>query len=126
MEKLNKKRTPKKERFKRMSITTVTYMEYPRLYVLIRNDLDPRYAAVQAGHAVAEWCLWRDGWENKTLIYLGVPDAESLLRWEKKLELRDIDYKIFCEPDIGNQPTALATCIWNKNDSKIFQKLELK
>ena len=28
-----------------------------RLYVIARRDLSPSYAAVQAGHAVAEWML---------------------------------------------------------------------
>lgn len=47
-----------------------------KLYVLVRKDLSKSQQAVQAGHAVAEFLLNNDdhGWDNGTLVYLGVPD----------------------------------------------------
>jgi hypothetical protein len=93
----------------------------PRLYVLVRKDLDPQYRAVQAGHAVAEWLLHNQSWRNETLIYLGVPNEFSLYRWADKLDRKGIEWMGFREPDIGNQLTAIASV----NDGRIFKNLEL-
>lgn len=93
-----------------------------KLYVLVRQDLSPSYQAVQAGHAVAEWLLQdSQTWRNQTLIYLGVKNENKLLDWEYLLKSKDIKYAAFCEPDINNQMTAIATVC----DSKIFKKLRL-
>ena len=46
----------------------------PRLYVLVRKDLNPIYACVQGCHAVSQFCLNRPEqakeWNNEYLIYL--------------------------------------------------------
>lgn len=44
-----------------------------RLYVLIRQSLDPVYGCVQGGHAVAQYLLdFKDtqDWNNSYLVYL--------------------------------------------------------
>ncbi len=90
----------------------------PKLYVLVRSDLSKAHQAVQAGHAVAGWCLERsyrlhwDGreiqriplWENGTLVYLKVRDEAELMEFA---EMLDASY-IFREPYWDNQATALA------------------
>ena len=90
-----------------------------KLYVLIRSDLSKSQQAVQAGHAVAEFCKaefgrhgwvgseytnlpWR--WTNGTLVYLKVRDEDELREWAKKID----SHHPFYEPDIGNQMTAFA------------------
>ncbi len=82
-----------------------------KLYVLVRRDLSPSQQAVQAGHAVAEFLLngFNSTWDNGTLIYLGVKNLLQLEKWMYKLKENNISYVSFYEPDIGNQPTALAT-----------------
>ena len=92
-----------------------------RLYVLVRKDLPESYRAVQAGHAVAEWLLHNQTWQNETLIYLGVKNEDSLKRWANKLTFKDMEYVAFREPDIGNQITAIASL----GNGKIFKNLEL-
>ena len=92
-----------------------------KLYVLVRKDLAPSYQAVQAGHAVAEWLLHDQSWQNETLVYLGVRDETDLNRWVKKLDNKNISHVLFREPDIDNQATALATY----NDGRIFRNLKL-
>ena len=89
--------------------------------MLIRRDLDKSYQAVQAGHAVAEWLLHDQSWQNSTLIYLGVRDEMSLCKWANMLSCRDKKWVGFREPDIGNQLTAIATL----DDGKLFKKLRL-
>lgn len=100
-----------------------------RLYVLVRGDLSRSQQAVQAGHAVAQWCAneaarWQwDGrdvtrpewrWNNQNLIYLKVRNEKELRAWYEQLrcpaplgqvELGAIPW---FEPDWGNQMTALA------------------
>jgi len=92
-----------------------------RLYVLVRKDLSESYQAVQAGHAVAEWLLCDQTWENETLVYLGVDNEQDLVDWKEKLNYKNIKYAEFREPDIGNELTAIAALA----DGKIFKKLKL-
>lgn len=92
-----------------------------RLYVIVRKDLSESYRAVQAGHAVAEWLLHDQTWQNETLIYLGVEDRKDLLRWVDKLNFKGIKYIGFNEPNINNELTAIATVC---NDG-IFNRLKL-
>ena len=90
-----------------------------RLYVLISNKLDSIYGCVQGGHAVAEWLLTHPNqeWNNNYLIYV----SADIQKWKEKLDLMDIDYTEFKEPDLDFQTTALAVL----NNDKMFKKLKL-
>ena len=84
-------------------------MEKNNLYILISNELDPIYGAVQGGHAVAEWLLENSNpkWTNDYLIYLSV-DIE---KWKKDLwrfSPGEFQWTWFDEPDLGNKTTAIA------------------
>ena len=98
-------------------------MKKLKLYILVRNDLSPSYQAVQAGHAVAEFCLRgpSTNWENGTLIYLTVQNEEQLYRWKSRLKRRSIKYAEFREPDIGNELTAISAVA----EDKVFKRLQL-
>jgi peptidyl-tRNA hydrolase len=103
-----------------------------KLYVLVRSDLSKSQQAVQAGHAVAEFCKseahrsgwvgrdytnlpWR--WTNGTLVYLKVRDECELREWANKID----NHHPFYEPDIGNQMTAFAVL----GDREGFDQLRL-
>lgn len=88
-----------------------------KLYILTDNTLDPIYAAVQGGHAVAEWLLenWQiqgNGdpaweWRNDYLIYLSADVNE----WYEILSYYDpnhFKWSYFTEPDLDNKLTAIA------------------
>jgi hypothetical protein len=81
-------------------------MEKNKLYVLIDKTLEPVYGCVQGGHVVAQWLLDhpKQNWNNQYLIYL----SADIQKWKNKLELFDIEYSEFKEPDLGNKITALA------------------
>jgi len=98
-------------------------MEEPRLYVLVRRDLPMSQQVVQSGHAVAEWLIRgpKTKWKNGTLIVLGVTGVRALKSWQARLEGNDVPYRIFREPDLGDQPTALAAV----HTGEIFKPLKL-
>ena len=90
-----------------------------RLYVLISNKLDSIYGCVQGGHAVAQWLLDhpQQDWNNNYLIYV----TADILKWKERLDIMEIDYTEFKEPDLNNQVTALAVL----NNDKMFKNLKL-
>lgn len=84
----------------------------PKMYVLTRLDLDPRYRIVQGSHALALFSLRNpklfQKWNNETIIYLGVRFSSGIREWAEKLEDRGLYYTVFQEPDQEFQYTALA------------------
>ena len=90
-----------------------------RLYVLISNKLDSIYGCVQGGHAVAEWLLTHPNqeWNNNYLIYV----SADVDKWKDRLNIMNVDYTEFKEPDLDHQTTALAVL----NNDKMFKKLKL-
>ena len=81
-----------------------------RLYVLVRRDLPKSVQAVQGIHAVMvlmhrnAWLLAADP-TCVTISMLGLINLGHLNEWRERL---GDDAATFCEPDIGNEPTALA------------------
>ena len=67
-----------------------------KLYVLVREDLNPTYQAVQSGHAVAQYMLEHGYWKNETLVYLSVKNEQQLEKWKYKLDKISAKYsKVF-------------------------------
>lgn len=95
-------------------------MNNQKLYVVTRSDLSKSQQAVQAGHALAEFCMYGvkevyygmqgnnhvygQNWSNGTLVYLKVKDEEEL----KTLHDKVGNCFAFHEPDMDNQLTAFA------------------
>jgi len=94
-----------------------------KIYVIVRKDLSISQRAVQAGHALAEFLLHGpvSRWNNGTLVYLGVKGLNQLENLKYKLDLLEIPYSEFREPDIGNETTAIAT----DQHCELFDKLRL-
>lgn len=90
-----------------------------RLYVLISKELDPVYGCVQGGHAVAQYLIEhpKQSWNNQYLIYV----YANVDKWKQKLDLFELDYSCFKEPDLNNVLTAIAV----EDDGKMFKNLKL-
>jgi hypothetical protein len=92
-----------------------------RLYVLISDELDPIYGAVQGGHAIAQWMLEHSDnlyWKNETVVYLSCNINQTLYRLCKE------DVTIFREPDLDYAVTAAAV-VGNPRNERLFKRLKL-
>lgn len=89
-----------------------------KLFVVIRKDLSPSQRIVQAGHAIAEYMMDDPKWRNTTLVCLGSKNLDLL---KYKLDMHDIRFVEFREPNLGNITTALASDV----DCEFFRKLNL-
>ena len=86
---------------------------HSKLFVVTRRDISPGYQAVQAAHAAIEFQhehpeiakVWNTN--SKYLVFLSVENEEALQRLLEKIQIQDIKYSMFFEPDIGNQLTAV-------------------
>lgn len=87
-----------------------------KLFVIVRKDLTPSQAAVQAGHAVASYLLHSRclRWQNEILIYLGVKNLRKLEHLRFNFKKNNISYVEFREPDMNNEITAIVTDEKNK------------
>ena len=95
-----------------------------RLYVISRRDLGPSYAAVQAGHALAEYMLHGWGnWQNEVLVYLGVENENSLYYEMGRAREKGLECHEFYEPDLNNQLTAIA--VYGDDTKDHFNNLKL-
>lgn len=94
-----------------------------KIYVIVRKDLSISQRAVQAGHALAEFLLHGpfSRWNNGTLIYLGVKGLGQLEKLKNRLDMLQVPYTEFREPDIGNEVTAIAT----DKHCELFERLRL-
>ena|ERR1700761_2642864 len=83
-----------------------------KLYVLVNRKLSKSQQAIQAGHAVAEFCRYYPSkWDYSTLVYLQVNDVNSLRWWLDTLYMTpNVDTVSFIEPYWNNQLTAVAAC----------------
>lgn len=99
-------------------------MRVPKMYVLTRNDLSETYRMVQGAHALAAFSNEHPEkfkmWGNQTLIFLCVRNLIELEDWVSRLDGDNIDCSVFYEPDLKDQPTALA--YWG--DGLLFKNLK--
>lgn len=83
-----------------------------KLYVIVDSSLGMSHQAVQAAHAVAEFCLKeKTPWDNGTLVVL---KDSNIPKWKDYLECGGKKVISFHEPDRGNQLTAIAGIGWNE------------
>jgi len=62
---------------------------------------------------------------HPNLVFCMVPDSESLSQLSKKLKIREVDHRIFVEPDLDDKPTAIATRTVSGKERKLFSNFPL-
>ena len=87
-------------------------MKPKKLFVCVRSDLTTAQKAVQACHAVAEFCLKfpetvLDWHESNYLVILEVENEKQLQYLCDFAYFSAFDYSWFKEPDLNNSMTAI-------------------
>lgn len=106
-----------------------------KMYVLIREDLEPIHRTVQGGHAIAKFLLENGDalrqtsangtthrWNNGYMVYLGIKDEQELIEWEDKLTVEGKVFSTFVEPDWGKPTKTAIACV---DFGEIFSDLKL-
>jgi len=82
-----------------------------KMIVIVRNDLSNSYKMVQGSHALSQFAIDHtetfEIWNNKTLIFLAVPNLISLRSLINFINNLNIRYSVFREPDLDDQETAI-------------------
>lgn len=96
----------------------------PRMYVIVRKELDATYRSVQGAHALAQYAIENIGyfrlWSNEYLIFLGVRFQSGIQKEMERLDKLGLKYSVFYEPDLL-QNTAIACYA----SPEVFQHLDL-
>lgn len=96
----------------------------PRMYVIVRGDLSETYRMVQGAHALAQFAIEHSEefkkWNNQYLIFLKVFNLISLYDL-MEYRFKKAKISVFKEPDLDNQPTAIAIY----DNGKLVQELPL-
>ena len=98
------------------------------VYVLVRGNLTYPQKCVQSCHAAmeaAKYFLPDYNKDHPHLVICEVENEDNLKKAIKKLQQTDIQYKIFQEPDIGNEITAIATEPLAGEKRKFFKRYQL-
>lgn len=85
-----------------------------KLYVVVRSDIAPGLQLAQSGHAIVQFASefqhvytrWHT--ESNNLVVLGVKNKTELADLATRLQAEGIECALFCEPDLGGEPTAFA------------------
>jgi len=92
-----------------------------KMYVIVREDMPKVYAAVQGGHALAQWMLDHPEeskeWSNGHLIYVKVANIDKLKELVQAMSIQAAykNHSIFWEPDLKWEMTAVALVTYGDN-----------
>lgn len=119
-----------KQKFKQISrrgnrFFSATSEKHDYIYIVVRADLIAPQYAVQASHAAIESCRQRIPNFHPSVICLTVEDENALKTVIKYLAEIEITFSIFCENDLNNTITAIATQEITHEQRKIFRKFKL-
>jgi hypothetical protein len=92
--------------------------------VVTRADLPPGDQAVQAMHAALDFAASHQDYQAHTgaVVLLAARDELELIWLANRAFLDQIDHSPFCEPDLGNQLTAVA---FDHRGAKLCRKYPL-
>lgn len=98
----------------------------PRMYVVVRKDLDQTYRMVQGSHALAQYALEHPEelkvWNNEYLIFLSTFLEVNMQNLYRKLVSKGFTVSKFNEPDQNGQMTAIA--LFEDGSGRVTRALE--
>lgn len=96
--------------------------------MVVRKDLSPSQQLVQATHAALEATksFSLTNWDDHPhLVVCGVDSLQQLLSCSSHLERHKVLHKVWSEPDLGDEPTALATDLLSGEARRFLRKYRL-
>lgn len=85
-------------------------MEHPYTYVFVRTDISFEQQLVQAAHAALEaGFAFNAPHETSSIVMVAAKNQDELFRIAQRLEVNDIKFKMFHEPDFNMGESAIAT-----------------
>ena len=96
------------------------------VYVVVRKDMSPEMQMVQSCHATLEVGFKSESYKVVTnLVLFEIDNEKDLIDCSVKLQLEELDYEMFFEPDNQLGYTALATLPTYERRIKAFNGLKL-
>lgn len=97
------------------------------MYTFIRKDLGEAYKIIQAGHALFEHALTLNDKPERTSHFclLEAKDENDLMQIASKLEMKNINFTMFHEPDYDTGYTAITAGPIYGTDRKHFKKYRI-
>lgn len=98
----------------------------PYMYLFVREDLSPSQQIIQGCHAVDSINTRHNSGDINHMVLCQASHGDHLMSIAEYLDEKGIDYAMFCEPDIGNQYTAIATKPLRGQEREPLRKFKLK
>lgn len=98
----------------------------PYMYLFVREDLSHPVQLVQLSHAVDMINTRHNSGDINHMVLCEARHEEHLTAIAEHLDQHEIDYEIFCEPDLNNQYTAIATKPLKGTEREPLKKFKLK
>ena len=94
------------------------------MYIFIRTDIDSTYQIIQSGHALFEHALTLKNKPEQisSFCLLQAKSEDELIKISQKLEMKDINFTMFHEPDYNTGYTSIAAGPIYDKDRKFFKK----
>lgn len=82
-------------------------MQSQSLFIVLRSNLTSGDKIAQSSHITAQWLLDNpnQNWNNQRIVCL---QCEDLDKFKFKLDLKEVKYSKFTEPDMDNIVTGIA------------------
>jgi len=97
------------------------------MYIFLRKDIDTAYQIIQTGHALFEHALTikNKPTQISSFCLLEAKNEQDLLRISAELEMNDIHFTMFHEPDYETGYTAIAAGPIYDAERKLFKKFKM-
>jgi hypothetical protein len=96
------------------------------IYCFIRRDIPPVHQIIQMAHAAFEIGNYSDPVNTPNIVLFEVDNEYDLKIVGRYLEIQDIQYCPFREPDMNNELTSICTrIVTNKRERELFKDFNL-
>ena len=97
------------------------------MYVAIRRDLSVPQQVVQSCHAAIEasGTYHQTSIEHPSVVVIGIKSEQMLYKFKEWVEMNNLPFKEFREPDRNNELTSIAVYPVTEDKKQVFHKFQL-